>query len=338
MKKAIALTLALAMASSMSAIALAGDEPIAENTYAPGSQISVLADAFSAEDGSSPSEELTRTNYTLSVDWEKGGAMVDTVKIDNSDKEVQINLKESYTIDQIKVLEGTITLKARTEDKTVYTLDLTEDNKLMVTNLVIEVEGTKHAEDAEEYSVDQDNTIYHNDEDSAGYVVFKSGSDMLTVLANMAKNEKVFMHISEEEIEAVAEKYNKDEKANLLFFSFEGSPSLKNEATLSLEADYFNQAFVYEYDGSKLREVDAKLNKDEEAYEWTASKLSTYVVSDTKLKADGTAADGEGNKNESNKNETNPDTGANDVVGVAAGLAVLSLVAAGAVMLKKNSK
>ena len=57
MKKAIALTLALTMASSISAIALAGDAPIAENTYAPGSQISVLADAFSAEDGSSPSEE-----------------------------------------------------------------------------------------------------------------------------------------------------------------------------------------------------------------------------------------------------------------------------------------
>jgi len=336
MKKAIALTLALTMASSISAIALAGDAPIAENTYAPGSQISVLADAFSAEDGSSPSEDLTRTNYTLSVDWEKGGAMVDTVKIDNSDMEVQINLKENYTIDAVKALEGTISLKARSEDKTVYTLDLTEDNKLMVTNLVVDVEGTRHAEDAEEYTAEVNNTIYQNDEDTAGYVVFKSGSDMMTVLADMAKGEKVFMHIVEEELEEVTEKYNKDGKANLYFFDFEGTPSLKKEATLSVEADYFKDAFVYEFDGSKLREVKAELKDD--AYEWTTSKLTTFVVSDTKLEADGTVSDGEGNKTENDKTEANPDTGANDVVGMAAGLAVLSLVAAGAVMLKKNSK
>ena len=335
MKKAIALTLAMAMASSMSAVALAGDAPIAENTYAPGSQISILADAFTAEDGSAPAEDLNRTNYTLSVDWNKGGAMVDTVKIDNEDKEVQINLKESYTIDEAKALEGTISLKSRKEDKTLYTLELTEDAKLLVANLVVEVEGTKHAEDAEEYNAEADNTIYRNDEDTAGYVVFKSGSDMMTVLADMAKGEKLFMHISEEEIEEISEKYNKDEEANLYFFTFEGAPSLKNEATISVEADYFEDAFVYEFDGEKLREVKAKLNKDEDAYEWTTGKLTTYVVSDTKLKADG-AVSGTTDKPEDDKTETNPNTGANDVVGLAAGLAVVSLVAGGAVMLKKK--
>jgi len=142
MKKAIALTLALAMASSMSAIALAGDDPIAENTYAPGSQISILADAFTAEDGSAPSEDLNRTNYTLSVDWDKGGAMVDTVKIDNEDKEVQITLKENYSVDQTKDLEGTLSLKSRKEDKTVYTLELSDETKIMVANLVVDVEGS----------------------------------------------------------------------------------------------------------------------------------------------------------------------------------------------------
>jgi len=335
MKKAIALTLALAMASSMSAIALAGDDPIAENTYAPGSQISILADAFTAEDGSAPSEDLNRTNYTLSVDWDKGGAMVDTVKIDNEDKEVQITLKENYSVDQTKDLEGTLSLKSRKEDKTVYTLELSDETKIMVANLVVDVEGSKHAEDAEEYNAEADNTIYRNDEDTAGYVLFKSGSDMMSVLADMAKGEKVFMHINEEEIEEISEKYNKDDEANLYFFSFEGTPSLKNEATLSVEADYFEDAFVYEFDGEKLREVKAKLNKDEDAYEWTSSKLTTYVVSDAKLKADGTVS-GSGDKTEDDKTETNPNTGANDVVGLAAGLAVVSLVAGGAVMLKKK--
>jgi len=336
MKKAIALTLALAMASSMSAVALAGDEPIAENTYAPGSVISILSEAFTAEDGSQPAEDLTRTNYTLSFDWDRGGAMVETVKIDNDDKEVQITLKENYTIDEAKDLEGTITLKSRDEDKTVYTLELADDTKLKVTNLVVDVEGTKDAEDAEEYTADVDNTIYQNDEDSAGYVLFQSGSEMMTVLADMAKGEKVFMHISEEEIEEIAEAYNKDGKAALYFFDFEGTPSLKNKATLSIEADYFEEGFVYEYSGGKLREVNAKRTEDGDAYEWTASKLSTYVVSDTKLKADGVVSENGETESEKNPTVENPNTGANDIVGVASGLAVVSLVACGAVALKKK--
>lgn len=337
MKKAIALTLALAMAASMSAVALAGDDPIAENTYAPGSQISISADAFTSSEGSNPTEDLTRSNYTISADWNKGGAMVNTVKIDNDDKEVQINLKENYTIDEAKDLEGTLSLKSRGSDKTVYTLKLSGETKLMVTNLVVDVEGVKDADDAEKYSADVDNTIYQNDEDTPGYVKFTSGSEMLTVLANMAKNEKLFMHISEEEIEAIAEKYNKDGAASLYFFDFEGTPSLKNKATLSVEADYFKEAFVYEYDGSKLREVNAKLNSDEDAYEWTASKLTTIVVSDTKLKADGVVSES-GTTGTDDKADTNPDTGANDIVGTAAALAVVSLIAAGAVALKKQGK
>ena len=74
------------------------------------------------------------------------------------------------------------------------------------------------------------------------------------------------------------------------------------------------------------------MNKDEDAYEWTSSKLTTYVVSDSKLKADGTVSGTEDNKTEGDK----PDTGANDIVNVAAGLAVVSLIAAGAVVLKKK--
>ena len=104
-----------------------------------------------------------------------------------------------------------------------------------------------------------------------------------------------------------------------------------------MEADYFEKAYVYEYSGGKLRIVDAKLNADEDAYEWTAKKLSTYVVSDTKLAADGYVSAAEDGEDEKADTE-NPNTGANDIVGVAAGLAVVSLVAAGAVALKKDNQ
>ena len=55
---------------------------------------------------------------------------------------------------------------------------------------------------------------------------------------------------------------------------------------------------------------------------------TTYVISDVELVA--AAAD-----SAADHETKNPDTGANDVVGVAAALAVVSLLAAGAVSLKK---
>jgi len=59
-----------------------------------------------------------------------------------------------------------------------------------------------------------------------------------------------------------------------------------------------------------------------EAWEWTAIAEGTIIVTDVEI----VLAD---------ETTKNPDTGANDVVGVAAALAVVSLIAAGAVSLKK---
>ena len=55
---------------------------------------------------------------------------------------------------------------------------------------------------------------------------------------------------------------------------------------------------------------------------WSTKSPKSYVISDVELVA---AAE----------DSKNPDTGANDVVGVAAALAVVSLVAGAAVSLKK---
>ena len=68
-------------------------------------------------------------------------------------------------------------------------------------------------------------------------------------------------------------------------------------------------------------------DKEKEAFILKDVKvLGKYIVSDVDLEVK--AAEGD-------KNEDNPETGANDVVAIAAGLAVVSLVAAGAVSLKK---
>ena len=82
--------------------------------------------------------------------------------------------------------------------------------------------------------------------------------------------------------------------------------------------------FFYAWDGEKLTAIDAKYDADEDVdnYVFSAAVEGAIVVTDTEvvLAAEETK---------------NPDTGANDVVGVAAALAVVSLVAAGAVSLKK---
>jgi len=337
MKKALSLMLALVMALSLGAMAWAGDSAIAPNTYAPGSEISITPEQFAQTTAGDAVDllPLKRDNYTVSVEWTRGGAMVDTVKLNDADGDVLVILKENYTITEAKDLQGTITLKAKTADKTAYECKLTGDNALKVTNQVKDVEGSRKADDSEIYTADEDNTIYVCSEDAPGYVTFKSGSDMLSALLKMNREEKVFMHIQEDTIDEVVEKYDAKEEAELYFFGFEGAPTLENDAALSLEADYFEKAYIYEYTGGKLREVNAKLSSDGGAYEWTSKKLTTYVVSDTKLAADAAAAGETADDEKTEANESNPNTGSADIVGVAAALAVVSLVTAGAIAMKK---
>ena len=69
-----------------------------------------------------------------------------------------------------------------------------------------------------------------------------------------------------------------------------------------------------------------KWDEDEGAYVLKTRTLGKYVFSDKPLKVTATTDTPETN---------NPDTGANDVVGVATALAAVALVSAAAVSLKK---
>lgn len=335
MKKVLALALALMLAMSLVAVAIAADAPIeGTHTYAPGSKIALDSQNFTqtTEGDAVPMKDLTKDNYTVTAKWTKGGALVDTVKFDKEDGLV-IVLKENYTIDEAKIVEGTITLKAKTADKTAYDFKISGNDAYYVTNKVVEVQGTSRKDDADSYPATEDNTIYIADEDEPGYVKFNSDSDLLTATLKMGREEKVFMHLSEDMIDDIGVKYGDDDDAEIYCYSFEGNPSLKNPATLTLQGDYGTQFHIYEYSNEKLKKIDAKFNKEDGVYEWTTSKLGNYVISDKQLKVDAVSDDEE--DEEKKDDEKNPNTGANDVVGVAAALAVVSLIAAGAVVLKK---
>lgn len=113
------------------------------------------------------------------------------------------------------------------------------------------------------------------------------------------------------------------EDANYAYlFGFEGT-DLKTKATMTLGAN--KDAFIYAIDkDGKLSDSGFKWDDDNDV--WTKSTRNLtgcYVLSDIELKS---AAAGD---------STNPDTGANDIVGIASALAVVAVISAAAISLKK---
>ena len=291
--------------------------------------------------------ELSTSNFRVSTDWDTGSALVKSVKIDNDCEHLVITLNENYTISEAKDLEGTITLELRddmygqsgglVEDGTEYDFDFTAE---VYNNLDDSVDGGDSRDDATEIDV-EDNTIYQMS--SSGWVEFcGDGNRLSSVKARLAEDKKVFAYFNEDPVDEIEDMYY-DLDADINYINFVGSPSLGSNATVAIQGDYSDQYYLYEYTGGQLEEIDADWNDDDGTYEFTTSRLGTYVLSDTALVAEADEEEEEEVVDEVVEDEEttddtstqNPDTGANDVIGVAVALAAVSLVAAGAVSLKK---
>ena len=111
-----------------------------------------------------------------------------------------------------------------------------------------------------------------------------------------------------------------DTDADLSFLNFVGSPTFNSTATVRFYKE--EDSFVYGVKDGKLTNVNAKWDDDEGCFILKTRTLGSYVFSDKKLNVAATTT-------------TNPDTGANDVVGIASALAAVALVSAAAVSLKK---
>ncbi len=262
----------------------------------------------------------------VSADWSVGGAMVKSVKFvknpgsgdDLIDQHgtLVLELNENYTIDTPKRLIGVITLTEGKETANIYV------NAEVCNHLVI-IDGYSKLEDAKEEAIETfDNTIYKCSEDAPGYVVFNANSRLFSTTLKMVKNEKAFMFSNEDMIDAVEEMYGNLE-ADIECYQFGGSPTFTNEAAFSLQADYADQYFVYEWSGQKLIKVDYEWDSINGLYKWATKSPTDYVISDKEL----VMAEEEVEKN--------PDTGAGDLVGMASALAVVSLIAVAAVSRKK---
>lgn len=328
MKKVIALALAMTMALSMTAMAAVTFEPVG------GAQTPDNADMFPGEKyridipGWTFAGDSTEKDYSLTVDWTKGGAMVDSAKLvkrseTGEQMKIEIELKENYTIDEAKDLVGVLTLKEKNGDKNSFKLELNGT----VANDVEDVDGASKRDDATVVDV-VDNTIYKMTE--SGWVEFcGDGNRLSSVKVRLPEDKKVFAYFNEDPIEEVEDKYY-DLDADISYINFVAKPNLGTKAEIAIQGDYSDKYHLYEYAGGKLTEIDADWNEDDGLFEFKASKLGAYVISDKAL-----VAKADEDKADETTESKNPDTGANDVVGVAVALAAVSLVAAGAVSLKK---
>ncbi|MCI9509328.1 MAG: hypothetical protein HFF10_06220 [Angelakisella sp.] len=305
-------------------------------------------------------KDINSENYTLtSVKYNEGKSLVESIKIIDADDQVVIKLKDDFSNTKDKKIDVEFTLKGKgkytlrtSAEVAAYNADhgTTKkiDDKVSLPDVDVRVTGTvgyqkvylpitDNDEDIDAYdlcSVDNGTIDIHATEsniDSYVIEVSDKGGTYATMTQDIA-NGDVTLEVRVYDGNSFFLGFNTDAntdivKANpdaeLIFYEWDGTPTF--DATAKV---YFNDAdedhYVYQIKEGRVTEV-GKYDEDEGCWVVKARTLGSYVVSDTKL-ASATTSDTSTN---------NPDTGANDVVGIATALAAVALVSAAAVSLKK---
>ena len=195
-----------------------------------------------------------------------------------------------------------------------------------------------------EVAEDQDGTATFNFNDDAYFTVRMFGGD------------KVMLDFDRTYDKAIADRYIED----LYFYNFRGELD-EFSATGTLTIPVEQEMFMYQIVNGALKATDAVYSEENEAMELKTRTLGNYVLTPTKLEISAEVetetpstdvdnnggstsqpAPGYGENSETNdylsggSDKVNPETGADDLVGLMASLAVLSLV--GGVALSRKRK
>jgi len=295
MKKLIALVLALLMALSLGAVAFAADCgvnldggscSVDISNYKlhllPGEKFS-LSDTDSAKTIkisplSTPvgdlSKVLNSNAWRVSVKWNVGTALVNSLRWDKSASAWVLKLNENYTITTPKKLYGTVTFTSRSNKRNLVKGTISA----IVSNHLVELDGSRKLSDADTIDA-ADNTVYKCT--STGYIKFNDDR-LLTCNLKMVKNEKAFMYSNESIQDAIEEKYG-DRNADIECYAFGGRPTFKNAAQFTLQADYANQYYIYQWNGTRLSKIKATWDSINGIYKWSTNSPTSYVISDTNL-------------------------------------------------------
>ena len=254
--------------------------------------------------------------------------------------EVTVKFKDYYGVDDLDI-DFDVTLKKGSSKKDINSVisgGATKTDAKTVNYVTTFGWGQIPAQsdkDDDTVTVDTDNGLVVFDDEDAKFTTFEFDNvDAISVAGKMSKQGAVNMNLDVAVTDEIKALMKKNEKVDFDVLNFTGKPEFDftQEVTYSIEDEDVTY-YVYEIKDGKAVKVNAKLNDDKDALVWKTRVLGCYIVTDAEIKAADAAAE-DGDKTETGDKE-NPETGASDFVGVAVALGTVSLVAAGAVALKK---
>ncbi len=346
MKKVLALVLAVAM---MSTVAFAASNTVfgsgydkepnnipsgtsdIKGSYGPGEDFSIASGDLNT-DGDKKVSDLNTDNYSIKkVTYKAGKSYIDSIELDNDEgDELTVTFKKDYSVEKAKDVEVFVELRGKGNNVDAKTVNVKFGTQYVVgTNPVaIDKDGDI---DEKTLNLDMINKFDSGKDGSPyGTLSFDTDDGDTTVEARVYDGDKLFLgHDFDADKKVLVA--NADADAEISFLNFPAKPSFNSTATV-----YFYQVdkdgFVYELTGEgKIKKSAAKWSEDDGCWVLKTRTLGSYVFSDKAL----TSAADSGSSSTDGEGTNNPDTGANDVVGIAAALAVVSVIAAGAVSLKK---
>lgn len=320
MKKVLALVLAVVLCMGLGVVAFADYDNNTNGTKKIVQTVTMV------------DTDLEAADLKASLTWEEGKEYFKSVELDDGDNageiEVTVKFKDYYGVDDIDV-DFEISLKKGSSKKD-FTVDGHNYKEYRIATTYgwgqIAPQGDK---DDDTVTVDSENGFVVFDDEDAKYTTFEFDNlDSLSVAGKMSKQDAVNMYLDTAVTDEIKALMKKNEDVDFDVVDFKGAPEFDFTQTVTYAiADEDVEYFVYEIVDGKPVAVKAKLNDDKDALVWKTRTLGTYIVTDDEIKA--AAAETE------TDDKANPETGSASFVNVAVALGAVSLVAAGAVALKK---
>ena len=304
-----------------------------EYAYRPGDEIEFTSSMLNDEEGE-PVSDLNTDNYSIKkITYQSGKAYVDSVVLDDDEGDaLTVTFVEDYTIDASKTVEMSIELRGRGNDvdvKTVY-IQFSTTYGLPTNTVSIDEDG-----DIDELDLNLDEiNEFDSGEDGMAYgtLSFDTDDGDTSVEVRVYDGDQAYLgHNFDADKEVLVA--NADSDAEISFLNFPAEPTFNSTATV-----YFYQVdedgYIYEITGSgTIKDSGAEWSEDDGCWVLKTRTLGSYVFSDQALVS---ASSDSSDDTSTDAGVDNPDTGANDVVGIATALAVVSLVGAAAVAMKKK--
>ncbi len=308
--------------------------------------------------GATVVKTINSTNYALTgIKYTEGKKLVKSIDFNNAENRVEIKLYQDYSKTSSSNLNVEFTLKGKKVEKSfkpgnlnirirgtvgyklqtgilqiqasddVIVLDPIYKNSEMQTNgidikadlgISTVTPGTAFAyTDQLVWKVEKASNAEHD----YGDLDFTAADGDTDIAVRVYNGDKHYLYNDIDADKDILKAYA-DADADITFLNFPAEPTFNSTATVYFYKE--EDTHVYGLKDGKLVKINAKWSDDDGAFVLKTRTLGSYVFSDKPLNISAPAAGSE-----------NPDTGANDVVGIATALAAVALVSAAAVSLKK---